>query len=260
MVIQATHDLPPAAHHVFVLRTDMPGHREISNLLALAYPKAIVQTVPGVTDGQACTALIALDALERATGSVPGPVTFGACDNGVLYDHGAFQRLLDTPDVDVIVWGVRGHANAVRHPTMFGWIDAEHGLIRAISVKAPIGSPAVDPIVLGTFTFRQAKDFRKSAEHLITRNGRINGEFYIDSCINDAIQLGLRCHLFEVDSYLSWGTPDDLRTFEYWQSCFHKWTGHPYRLESDSRIPKDRLRELKSRYQATLPELPTRTT
>ena len=50
---------------------------------------------------------------------------------------------------------------------------------------------------------------------------------------------GLRCRLFEVDSYLSWGTPDDLRTFEYWQSCFHKWLSHPYRLERDSRIPAE---------------------
>ena len=139
---------------------------------------------------------------------------------------------------------------------MFGWIDAEGGLIRSISVKTPLGYPASDPIVLGTFTFRRANDFRSALERLVAREGRINGEFYIDSLINDAIALGLQCHLFEVDSYLCWGTPNDMRTFEYWQSCFHKWTSHPYRLELDGRVASDQLDALKARYQATIPALP----
>jgi len=256
MVAQATHDLPAAVHHVFVLRSDMPGYQEIADELKHNYPEAVIETIPGVTEGQACTALIGLEALERAVGSVPGPVTFGACDNGALYDAEAFQRLADNPDVDIIVWGARGHANAVRHPKMYGWINAENGRISGISVKTPLDSPASDPIVLGTFTFRRAEDFYRVVEHLIARDGRINGEFYIDSCINDAIELGLRCHLFEVDNFLSWGTPNDLRTFEYWQSCFHKWASHPYCLELDGRIPTESVSNLKTRYQATIPELP----
>ena len=256
MVTQATLDLPAAAHHVFVLRADMPGHQEISEELKRSYLEGVIQTIPGVTEGQACTALIGLCALEREIGSVPGPLTIGACDNGALYDAKAFKELVDNPEVDVIVWGVRGHANAVRHPEMYGWINAEDGRIRGVSVKTPLELPATDPIVLGTFTFRRSEDFRKVIDHLIARDGRVNGEFYIDSCINDAIELGLRCHLFEVDNFLSWGTPNDLRTFEYWQSCFHKWACHPYRLELDSRIPKEALPELEEHYQAMQPALP----
>jgi hypothetical protein len=169
--------------------------------------------------------------------NAPGPITIGACDNGALYDAKAFQELAANPDVDVIVWGVRGYPNALRHPNMFGWVDAEGNRIRSISVKTPLADPASDPIVLGTFTFQRPEDFRRAVDHLIARDGRINGEFYIDSCINDAIEIGLRCYLFEVDSYLCWGTPNDLRTFEYWQSCFHKWSGHPYSLDLDSRVP-----------------------
>ena len=255
MVMQAAHDLPAALHHAFVLRSDMLGYEDIINQLVHRYPNAVIETVPDVTEGQACTALIGLDALERQVGAVSGPITFGACDNGALYDAQAFKRLTDDPDVDVIVWGVRGHANAVRHPHMFGWIKAENGRIQSISVKTPLESPATDPIVLGTFTFRKAEDFRRVVNHLIARNGRINGEFYIDSTINDAIELGLRCYLFEVDSFLSWGTPNDLRTYEYWQSCFHKWAGHPYRLEKDARIKPDAVPLLEKQYCQTVPEI-----
>ncbi len=166
------------------------------------------------------------------------------------------MKLIHDPEIDVIVWGVRGHANAVRHPHMYGWINAQNGRIINVSVKTPLKSPNSDPIVLGTFTFRSADNFRLAVDHLIARNGRINGEFYLDSCINDAIELGLNCALFEVDSFISWGTPNDLKTFEYWQSCFHKWPGHRYRMEEDGRIPAEALDELNRRYQATVPELP----
>jgi len=256
MVVQAVNDLPTAIHHAFVLRSDMSGDEDISNTLMQTYPNVVIETIHAVTEGQACTALIGLGVLAQKLGTVPGPITFAACDNGALYDHSAFQVLAENPEVDIIVWGARGHANAVRHPQMYGWIDAENGIISRISDKTPLNEPATDPIVLGTFTFRRAEDFRKVVDHLIARDGRVNGEFYIDSCINDAIELGLRCHLFEVDSLISWGTPNDLRTFEYWQACFYKWVGHPYCLELDSRIPKEALHELEEHYQAMQPELP----
>ena len=256
MVAQATHDLPPAQQQVFVLRRDMTGHETVATELARLYPACTIKDIDRVTEGQACTALIGLDALEASTQAgdpTPSPITFGACDNGALYDAARFNALVDTPDVDVIVWGVRGYPNAMRNPNMFGWIDTDGGRIKSISVKAPLDKPATDPIVLGTFTFRHAQDFRHAVERLIARDGRVNGEFYIDSCINDAIALGLNCRLFEVDSYLCWGTPNDLRTFEYWQSCFHKWASHPYHLELDCRIPPSEVAALAQRYRAVVP-------
>jgi dTDP-glucose pyrophosphorylase len=260
MVMQAVNDLPLAESHAFVLRDDMVGCQEIAGKIKQVYPEAVIKTIPNVTEGQACTAIIGLDALEQEVANLPGPVTFGACDNGALYSAERFRKLVANPEVDVIVWGVRGHANAVRHPNMFGWIEATHDMrIKRISVKTPLGAPASDPIVLGTFTFKRAEDFRRVVDRLIARDGRVNGEFYIDSCINDAIELKLRCHLFEVDSLLSWGTPNDLRTFEYWQSCFHKWVGHPYRLEKDIRIDPHAVAKLEERYRVIVPEMPVHT-
>lgn len=254
MVVQAARDLPPADRNVFVLRADMAGHIDIGKVLTANFPGAVIKDIPKVTEGQACTALVGLDALG---GTAEGPITFGTCDNGVLYDRGRFASLISDPGNDVIVWGARGHANAVRKPQMFGWIDAdEAGRIRHVSVKTPLKDPANDPIVIGTFTFRKAGDFRRALDRMVARDGRINGEFYIDTLINDAIALGLNCVLFEVDSYLSWGTPNDLRTFEYWQSCFHKWAGHPYRLEKDGRVPQEAVAGLVARYSSTVPELP----
>jgi len=264
MAIQAISDLPKSRYQSLVLRVDMPGLSDIEASIKQQFPNAILTRVPGVTEGQACTGLIGLDALENSIFNTDpkladpitpiDPITFGTCDNGVLFNQNAYQALLDNPAVDVIIWGASGHKNAVRNPQMFGWIDADaDGLIQNISVKTPLTSPATDPIVIGTFTFKKVDDARSAINALIARDGRVNGEFYLDSCINDAIAMGLQCHLFEVDSFISWGTPNDLKTFEYWQSCFHKWSHHPYRLELDPKVDRSALEKLESRFAALIP-------
>jgi NDP-sugar pyrophosphorylase family protein len=257
MVVQATNDLPRGRHHAFVMRADMPGHDAVAAELQRTFPPVTIATLPGVTEGQACSALIGLDAVGcELADRIPEPVTFGACDNGAVYDRNRLQALLDDPETDVVVWGVRHYANAARYPQMYGWIDAQDGLVRKVSVKVPLGDPTSDALIVGAFTFRKANDFRRCVQRMIERNARVNNEFYIDTCINDAIELGLRCRLFEVDSYLCWGTPNDLRTFQYWQSCFHKWSSHPYRLAGDARIPPDRVAGLERAYAEQLPSLP----
>ncbi len=258
MVLQATRDLPKADRYVFVLRRDMPGYEEIADSLKRQFPSVLIETLESVTEGQACTALLGLEAAEKAfpDGEVPGPITFGACDNGALYDVGKLAALMKAPETDVVVWGVRGYANAARYPKMYGWIDAAGEAIGRVSVKVPLDDPANDPIVLGTFTFRSAEAYRRCVERMTGREGKVNGEYYIDTCVNDALALDMGCRLFEVDSYLCWGTPNDLRTFEYWQSCFHKWPAHPYRLESDPRVPKENVAALEERFREQIPSMP----
>ena len=79
---------------------------------------------------------------------------------------------------------------------------------------------------------------------------------FIDECINDAIELGLHVKLFEVDHYLPWGTPNELESFNYWQSCFHKWSGHPYRLENDPLVVAASISGLEEKYAPIKPLRP----
>lgn len=253
MAVQAVHDLPSSEHYVFVLRQDLPRLDEITSILQKTWPGCDTVTLSKLTDGQARTAMLGLE----ATSMLPdGPLTIAACDNGSLYNTDRLIRIFSDPDVDVVMWVIRGHANATRYPHMYSWVGCDGTRVTRVSVKEPLGQPSTDPIVIGTFTFRHVEDFKRSVERMVARDARVNGEFYIDMCINDAIALGLECHVFEIDSYLCWGTPDDLRTFEYWQSCFHKWEAHPYRLENDKRIPANSLAKLVERCRATVPQIP----
>ncbi len=263
MVAQAVDDLPPAQYHHFVLRADMPYCDDIQQYLQRLYPNAGITHIPEVTEGQAITALIGLEALLETNKNhdALAPFTFGACDNGMIYDAQKLNELLNDDNVDVIIWGASNHSHAVRNPHMFGWIDAdETGLISDISVKTPLSSPETDPIVTGVFTFKRAHDFQQAVQNLIKRDGRINGEFYLDSCINDAIAMGLKCYLLPVQHFISWGTPNDLKTFNYWQSCFHKWQTHPYQLEYDNHMEPTKITELNDMYQKTIPIYPKKST
>ena len=47
--------------------------------------------------------------------------------------------------------------------------------------------------------------------------------------INKSIEIGLKVAVFEVDYFICWGTPDELETYNYWESCFNKWENHPYK-------------------------------
>jgi hypothetical protein len=257
MVVQATTDLPVAENYAFILRRDMPGTQEIGEFLQESFLKARFVMLDGPTDGQARTALLGWHAVSQGNKNL-GPLTLAACDSGALYQTEHLQALLNDSSTDVIVWVARGYPNAIRHPNMYGWVKCDRGsdLVSGVSVKKPLADTRCDPIITGTFTFRRGADFVRVIDRMIARDARVNGEYYIDTCIEDALALGLKVRILEVDSYLCWGTPNDLRTFEYWQSCFSKWDSHPYSLEQDTRIPKSAISYLKRRYAETVSQLP----
>jgi len=250
MVIQAVNDLPKTSNYIFAVRKDMKGFNQISNTILNTYRSSYIVEINKLTDGQACTTEIAIDKLLNVQSTNKEPITISACDNGVLFDSNKYASLIDDENVDIVVWGVRGHSNAIRNPEMYGWIESDaDNIIKKISVKKPLKSPDKDPIIIGTFTFKKIEDFFSSLEKLYSREGKINGEYYLDSVINDAIEQGLKCKLFEVDYYISWGTPNELKTFEYWQSCFHKWKSHPYSLYDDNRVTFDDALSLENKYR-----------
>ena len=241
MAIRAVSDLPIAPLSIFVLREDMVDSPRIAEALKSNFYDAKFVYLDGPSDGQAISCLSGCEILNPDE-----MLTIGACDNGFILDQTKFLHLInEDPVPDVIVWTFRGHATARRYPWQFGWVnlDAE-GYVLSTSVKSEPVSQKNASIMTGTFTFRRMEYFLSATRSLIARDGRVNGEFYIDSLIEDCLDMGLRVKAFEVDAYISWGTPEDLWVYEYWQSCFHKWHSHPYTVERDLRIPVGKVEDI----------------
>ena len=250
MVTTAIQSCPQAQQNMFVLRKDMPRVSQIQTELEQNFNHSQFQVLEELTEGQAITTLEGLKALLHNNTPVDDPITVAACDNAIIYDHETWEHLNDNNDWDVVVWGGLNHVSAKRRPEMFGWIDYDRESldILKVSVKQPIDDTLSHPIIIGMFTFRNAKILQLCVEELVANNHKINNEFYLDSAVNEALQLGLRCKVFNVDHFISFGTPNDLKTFEYWQSCFSKWHAHPYDLKLDRAIPEDKIASLQSRY------------
>jgi len=224
MVVQAADSLPKGKNYIFVCRYFHITEYAIDKELEKFYPGCKVITVDKLTEGQASTCLLAKEYINNDT-----PLMIGASDNGMLYNRNKFA--LAAADADCLVFTFRNNQTVVPKPQQYGWVKVDEKLnATGVSVKVPISdNPINDHTVVGSFWFKRGKDFVNAAERMIAKNRRVNNEFYVDECINEVVEAGLKVKAFEIDYYICWGTPNDLRTFTYWQEFFSKMPFHSYK-------------------------------
>ena len=223
MVDQALKCLPETDKTIFAcLKSHM-------SMLPLADYNHVVW-IDEVTEGQACTTAKIIDEVDDDTS-----ILLSACDNGALYDANKFADLIEDRDNDIIVWSYRNNYTAHHNPNMYSWLDVdEDGNVKQVNVKKFVGDNPVDEYaIVGTMFFRNKEVYNKSLESLYIKDERTNGEFYVDNLLNEAIDLGYTVKNFEIDHYICWGTPNDLKTYRYWQEFFNKVSWHPYDYRQD---------------------------
>lgn len=215
MAAKAALDLPLSSEYLFVVLRSHIEQYNIQETIKASIPQAEFIIIDQVTEGQACTCLLAMDNVDNKT-----DIMIGACDNGLIFDRAHFAHL--QKESDVIVFTFRHNAAVIAKPMQYGWVKVnEDGTVSHVSVKKPISDdPFNDHAIVGAFWFKSKEIYRRSVENMILENRRINNEFYIDECINDAVKLGFKTRVFEVSRYICWGTPDDYKTYNYWKAFF----------------------------------------
>jgi dTDP-glucose pyrophosphorylase len=210
MVVQAAKALPQGDEYIFICR-DFHLDEGLDTTIANHLPHSRFIPVDKLTEGQASTCLLAKEYINNDT-----PLMIGACDNAMIWNKEAFHTLSST--ADCIVWTFRNSIAVVEKPEQYGWIKVEHdNTVTGTSIKKAISdTPKRDHAVVGSFWFRKGSDFVAAAEEMIAENDRINGEFYVDKCIDYILKAGKTVKVFEVDYYIGWGTPADLDTWTYW--------------------------------------------
>lgn len=222
MVCAAVSDLPyinkPNTNLIFVDR-DFHKNGGVEEQIREYFPKAQFITTDRLTEGQACTCLLAKKYINNKN-----ELLISACDNGLEMDLAEFEKL--KRECDVIVFTNKSR-RTVANPNAYGWMKVdEQNNITGVSVKRAIsGNPEKDNAVIATFWFREGSIFVKAAEKMICEDDRINNEFYADEVIEHALQLGYRIKAFPVEQFLCWGTPEDYeaynQTLKYWNSFYH---------------------------------------
>jgi len=217
MVISAVHSMPKADKLIFVVSGDYVNNHDITNLLLSYFPEAqiIVQTSP--LQGQAHSALEAVDAIDPES-----VLTIASCDAGPTYDMNKFESDLLSEDQDALIWSFRHYPPMQTQPSAYGWIDAdEQGLVKKVQYKVPLSDhPLEDHAVVGWFSYRKAKTCFDNVKEMIEKNLKSGVEFSLDECTNVLVKNNHKVKVFEIDTFLSWGTPIELKTYEYWQRYF----------------------------------------
>ena len=222
MVDQAVRCLPKTDRTIYAARS---AHMSLMPLQD--YPNVV--WVDEVTQGQACTTEKILELVED------GSILVSACDNGITYDETKLIDLVNDESNDIIVWSYRNNFTSHHNPDMYSWLDVDDdGNVRKVNVKKYVGeNPVNDYAIVGTMFFRSKDVYLNSLNRLYESKVTTNGEYYIDNLLNDAIDLGYKVKNFEVDHYICWGTPNDLKTYQYWQRFFNQVDWHPYEYSRD---------------------------
>lgn len=212
MVVCATKDLPGVRKDGSnVIYVDRTFHREdgVEDAIRQYYEKAQFITIDHLTQGQACTCMLAENYLNPKE-----PLLIAGCDNGMDIDMEAFQEL--TKDCDCIVFTYRHNEAVLSNPNAYGWmITDQEGNITGTSIKKAISdTPMEDPAVVATFWFREAGIFLEATEKMIREDDRIRGEFYVDQTVKHVLDLHYRAKIFDIDRYVGWGTPADYEGYQ----------------------------------------------
>lgn len=212
MVVCATKDLPGVASDGSnVIYVDRTFHKTdgVEDAIRAYFPKATFITIDHLTEGQACTCMLAEELLDPEE-----PLLIAGCDNGMDINIEAFEEL--TKDCDCIVFTYRHNEAVLANPNAYGWmITDEDGNITGTSIKKAISdTPMEDPAVVATFWFKKAKVFLEATKKMIAENDRINQEFYVDQTAKHVLDLGYKAKIFDIDRYVGWGTPADYEAYQ----------------------------------------------
>lgn len=229
MVVRAIRSMPRSDKWIFVVRKEHVDEFQIDNIIKREVPGAIIIPIDYVTEGQACSCMLAEGNLDPEE-----ELFIAACDTASVIDAKRYGALRRDPSVDAIIWTLTRRERLRKSPQSFGWYRlADDGLtIEDVSVKVPVSdNPYEDHAVVASFWFRRAGDFIDAVNLMIKEDYRINSEFYVDAVPLFLKRLGKRSVIFDVDLFVGWGTPAELSDYHLMERVCRR--GDPERLLDD---------------------------
>jgi HAD superfamily hydrolase (TIGR01509 family) len=187
------------ANYIYVVQKSHREKYNLDTLLNLITPGCKIVETDGLTEGAACTALLAKDYIDN-----DNPLFFANSDQFVEWDSNEFMYKMQETDADggIVTF-------TATHPKWsFAKVD-ENGLVTEVAEKNPIS----DIATVGYYFWKHGSDFVKYAEQMIEKNIRVNNEFYVCPVFNQAIEDCKEIRTFNTTGMWGLGTPEDLNYY-----------------------------------------------
>ena len=199
MIQVVVENLNLEANYIYVVQKAHRQKYNLDTLLNLITPGCKIVETDGLTEGAACTALLAKEYIDN-----DAPLFFANSDQFVEWDSNEFMYKMNETAADggIVTF-------TATHPKWsFAKIN-DNGLVTEVAEKNPIS----DIATVGYYYWKNGSDFVKYAEQMIEKDIRVNTEFYVCPVFNEAIQDCKQIRTFNVKGMWGLGTPEDLHYY-----------------------------------------------
>ena len=199
MIQTVVDNLNIEAQHVFIVQKSHYEKYNLQQTLNQISPNCEIVQVEGITEGAACTTLLAKQHIDNDE-----PLIIANSDQYVKWDSNEFMYSMIGDSVDGGILTFKS-----THPKWSYAKLGDDGFVCEVAEKKPIS----DIATVGIYYWKKGSDYVKYAEDMIKKDVRVNNEFYVCPVFNQAIEDNKKIKIFNVEKMWGIGTPEDLQVF-----------------------------------------------
>lgn len=187
------------ANYIYIVRSEHRHKYNLDILLNLITPNCKIVEVDKLTEGAACTTLLAEEFINN-----DNPLLIANSDQYLEWNSNDFMYKMIESNCD---GGIVTFESI--HPKWSFVKLNEFGDVIEVAEKKPISNMAT----VGVYYWKTGGDYVKYTNQMINKDIRVNDEFYVCPVYNEAIADGKKIKTFGVDKMFGIGTPEDMNYF-----------------------------------------------
>ena len=199
MIQVVVENLNIEAHYIFIVQQEHYEKYNLKYLLNLIAPGCDIVQVDGVTEGAACSTLLAKDYINN-----DAPLVMANSDQYVEWNSNECMYAFTADEIDGGIISFEAS-----HPKWSYARVGDDGFVEEVAEKKVISNEAT----VGIYYWKKGSDYVKYAEDMIAKNIRVNNEFYVCPVFNQAIEDNKKIKVKRVNKMWGIGTPEDLDNF-----------------------------------------------
>ena len=199
MIQVVVENLNIQANYTFIVQKEHYEKYNLQYLLNLIAPNCNIVQVNGLTEGAACTTLLAKEFIDNDF-----PLVIANSDQFVEWNSNECLYAFNADGIDGGIVSFKA-----THPKWSYAKIGEDGFVSEVVEKKPIS----DNATVGIYFWKKGSDYVKYAEQMIEKNIRTNNEFYVCPVFNEAISDGKKVRIKDIERMWGIGTPEDLNYF-----------------------------------------------
>jgi dTDP-glucose pyrophosphorylase len=205
MIQLVIENLKPSRDHrfIFICQAEHLKNYPLQTLLEEKAPGCKIIEINQVTEGAACTVLLAKDYINNQD-----QLMIANCDQYLDVDIDEYLAILDDQFADALIMTMKADDNK------WSFIKLNEKNEITLVVEKEVVS---DEATVGVYNYQKGSDFIRAAEQMIMKEFRVNNEFYVAPAYNEMIKDGKKIKYFNIgelgQGMHGLGTPEDLEAY-----------------------------------------------